>query len=134
MNILNKKVIGFTILFLLLFGFIGGVNADNLSNWGSKLEEVAGLDAAGYNTSTSITEIVGNVIRTILSLLGVIFLILMIYGGFIWMSARGNESEVERAQGIIRAAIIGLAIVLASYAISYFVVESLSSETLALLV
>jgi hypothetical protein len=133
MNIFKKSFFGIVVL-ILLFCVINGANADNLSDWGSKLEAVAGMDAAGYNTSTSITEIVGNVIRTILSLLGVIFLVLTIYGGFIWMTARGNESEVERAQGIIRAAIIGLAIVLASYAISYFIVESLSSKTLALLV
>jgi hypothetical protein len=62
--------------------------------------------------------------------LGVIFLVLTIYGGFIWMNARGRETEVEKAQGIIRATVIGLAIVVAAYAISYFVVEVLTSETL----
>jgi hypothetical protein len=130
MNIFKKNFLRFAILILLLFSFIGGAEAANLNDWGSTLEEVAGNDAAGYDTSTTITEIVGNAIKAVLSLLGVIFLVLTIYGGFIWMNARGRETEVEKAQGIIRATVIGLAIVVAAYAISYFVVEVLTSETL----
>jgi TRAP-type C4-dicarboxylate transport system permease small subunit len=66
----------------------------------------------------SLAEIIGIVIKAFLSFLGVIFLILMIYGGYIWMMARGNEQEVARAKNIIINALIGLVIVLAAYAIT----------------
>ena len=58
-------------------------------------------------------------IRVLLSLLGVIFLIILIYGGFLWMTSRGNEQEITRAKSIIQNSIIGLAIVIAAYAITY---------------
>ena len=54
----------------------------------------------------------------------------MIYGGIVWMMAGGNEQDAEKAKNIIIAAIIGLMIVLAAYAISYFIVNSFSSSAL----
>jgi cbb3-type cytochrome oxidase subunit 3 len=130
MNIFKKNFFAIVILVFLLFSFIGGVEAANLNDWGDTLDKVAGNDAAGYDTEVKITTIVGNIIKAVLSLLGVIFLVLTIYGGFVWMNARGREAEVEKAQNIIRATIIGLAIVVAAYAISYFVIEVLTNETL----
>jgi len=55
--------------------------------------------------------------------MGVIFLILAIYGGFKWMTAAGNEESVEKAKKTITNAILGLVIVLAAYAIVKFIVE-----------
>lgn len=86
---------------------------------------------AGYDTKTiSVEPVIGLVIQIALSFLGVIFLILMIYGGFLWMTARGNEEEVKKAKNLIQAAIIGLIIVVSAYAISYFVIEALGKGTL----
>ncbi|HNX11265.1 MAG TPA: hypothetical protein PKI61_03935 [bacterium] len=59
-----------------------------------------------------------------LSLLGVIFLILMIYGGISWMTAQGNDQKVSKAKDIIMNSITGLVIVAAAYAITYFVVKT----------
>ena len=130
MKYFKKNLIVFTLLFLVFFFVAGTCLAAGLTEWNSTLDDTAGTDAAGYDTNTTVQGVVGTVITAVLSLLGVIFLILMIYGGFIWMLARGNESEVEKAQGIIRGAIFGLAIILAAYALTYFVVESLTSGTL----
>ena len=89
---------------------------------------------AGYDTDESqgakIDTIISTIIAAVLSFLGVIFLMLMVYGGFLWMNARGNEQQVTKAKDLITAAIIGLVIVLAAYAISYFIIDRLSSETL----
>ena len=64
-------------------------------------------------------EVIGIAIKGLLTFLGVIFLGLMIYGGYKWMLARGNEQEVEAAKNTIRNAIIGLIVVLGAYAITY---------------
>ena len=80
----------------------------------------AGLTSAGANVPT----LAGNLIGTALSLVGVLFFILMIYGGFLWMTARGNEEATTKALGTITAAIIGIIIIMASYAITNFVFKS----------
>lgn len=82
--------------------------------------------AVGANVSRSPAEWVALIINTFLGLLGVVFLILTVYGGFIWMKARGNEKEVERAKGILTDSIIGLVIVFAAYAISSFVIRAVT--------
>lgn len=65
------------------------------------------------------------IINYALSFLGVIALVLIIYAGFIWMIARGNEEEITRAKETLKGAVIGLIIVLSSFAISYFVFTEL---------
>jgi hypothetical protein len=66
-------------------------------------------------------DIIGWIVSIVLGLLGVFFLGLMLYGGYIWMIARGNEAEVTKAKAIIKNAIFGLIIILAAYAITAFV-------------
>ena len=74
-------------------------------------------DSAGV-TETSVAVAVGTFINVALSLVGLIFLVLMVYAGYLWMIARGEEAQVEKAQGIIRAAVIGLVVVMSAYAIT----------------
>jgi len=66
-----------------------------------------------------------NIVGYILGLLGLLFLILVLYGGFAWLLSGGNEERVKKARDIILHGIIGLAIVLGAYAISWFVVRGL---------
>ena len=118
---------------IVIFIFIGFnvCRAANLSDWGDNLSKAAGQQGAGYDTTvTGPEQAIGKVIQAALSVVGVIFLILMIYGGYLWMTARGNEPQVEKAKNLITAAIIGLVIVLAAYAISIFVVDIVSKQTL----
>jgi cytochrome bd-type quinol oxidase subunit 2 len=84
---------------------------------------------AGFSEETSFEKRIGSLISIVLGFVGVIFLGLTFYGGFIWMAARGNEQEIEKAKRLIESAIIGLAIVFAAYAITYFVTERILSTT-----
>ncbi len=106
-----------------------GAGAANLKDaWSATtLKQFAGSEGAGYQTgdTSNIESMIGNIITVALSLLGVIFLVLMIYGGYMWMTAAGKEERVAAAQNIIRAAVIGLVIVVLAYAVSYFVIERL---------
>ncbi len=74
-------------------------------------------------------ELAATLVNLLLSFLGVIVLILIIWGGFVWMTAAGNEEKVTKAQGILRAAIIGLLIVLASYGISLYAFNTFEDAT-----
>lgn len=82
----------------------------------------------GGTSAKTLPDLVGGIIKIILTLLGVIFFILTVYGGYKWMLARGDSKEVETAKDIITRALIGLIIVLAAYAITYFVVARLTTE------
>ena len=81
------------------------------------------------NADTALSSTVGKIISVALSIMGTLFLALMVYGGIVWMLARGEETEITKAKEIIKAAVIGLIITLAAYAISNFVVSSLLKAT-----
>jgi cbb3-type cytochrome oxidase subunit 3 len=83
-----------------------------------------------FSSPDSIDSSLNSIIAVILSFLGVIFLVLMIYGGITWMIARGNEKEVEEAKKIIIRSVFGLIIVSAAYALTYFVLQVFVAQTL----
>ena len=81
-------------------------------------------DSTGLGQSDLQTTI-GNIIRDILMLLGVVAVCIVLMGGFKWMTAGGNEEKVSEAKRLLLAGVIGLAIILSAWAISSFVVTSL---------
>lgn len=87
------------------------------------------LPTAGTEVDDGAQEIIGNVIGAFLSIFGAFFLILVIYGGFKWMNAKGNQEEIDKAKSVLRSATIGFLIVMLSYAISYFVAAGLQAAT-----
>lgn len=64
---------------------------------------------------------VGGIVGLILSFIGIIFLVLTVYAGFLWMTAQGNSGQVEKAKDLLINAIIGLVIVSAAYSITMFI-------------
>ena len=64
-----------------------------------------------------------DVVKYLMTFLGIIAVVVILYGGFIWMTASGNEDKVAQAKKIIIAGAIGLVIVIAAYAIVNFVVN-----------
>lgn len=134
---IKKVFTGVLIIFVFCFSFcLSPVLADDTTSFSQSqsLLENAG-QGAGYSTSNQgpgaegLAKTVGRIIQVILSILGVIFICLIIYGGVKYMFAQGDPDKAKKAMGIIKDSIIGLAIVLASYAISYFVVNALIRAT-----
>jgi hypothetical protein len=110
-------------------------HATNLQNAfdgtsGSNFQKVG--SGAGYKTEDGETvfKIVGAAINIVLSILGVVFLFLMMYAGYEWMTARGNEQTLDKAKDTLTRAVIGLIIVASAYAISFFVMSKISTQTL----
>ena len=77
----------------------------------------------------SLNFVISQIIKTALSFLGLIFVILIIYAGFLWLTSAGNEDKISKAKKIMVASVIGLAIVLSAYAITIFVLEKLLRAT-----
>ncbi|MFZ2804679.1 MAG: hypothetical protein WA001_05695 [Patescibacteria group bacterium] len=91
----------------------------------------AGLStaAAGYGNPIPLPQLIGSLIGVALTLLGVLLLCYLLYGGFTWMTAGGDESKVKKARALITNAIIGLVIVVAAYSIASFILTSLTTVT-----
>jgi len=101
---------------------------DQQSNAMTPLDDVA--KGAGYNPSGSATpvSIVGNIVGYASALLGIVFTILTIYAGFLWMTAQGNEEQIGKAKKMLTNAVIGMVIVGAAYAISSFVISNITAS------
>jgi hypothetical protein len=83
---------------------------------------------AGFGTKT-IYETVGSIIRVALGVVGLIAILLVIFGGFKWMTSGGSEEKVDEAKKILYSGIIGLVIILSAYALSSFVLKTLTTAT-----
>ena len=90
-----------------------------------------GLDTAAAGTALAsrkdFNTIAAQLISNVLAIVGVIFLILIISGGVMWMLSGGNEKKVADAKKIITTATIGLVIVMLGYAVTYFVITSIQN-------
>jgi len=121
LNILKKRALLFLVI-PLFFSIVTPVLADKYG-----LSDTAGR-AGLTKYGDSVPVLAGSIIGTALSLISVIFFILIVYGGFLWMTAHGKEETVTKAKDTIIAAIIGLIIVLASFAITNFVFDSVNNQ------
>ena len=92
------------------------------------------LFGIGYGSTTGLGDrdvrtTISGVINVALSLLGIVALVIILVGGFQWMTAGGNEEKVTEARKRIFAGIIGLAIILSAYAVARFVIVQLGRAT-----
>ena len=79
--------------------------------------------------SSDIRATIASIINVALGLLGIVAVVIVLVGGFKWMTAGGNDEKVTEARKLIFAGIIGLAIILSAYAIAKFVLSQLYSAT-----
>lgn len=90
---------------------------------------VAMIEAPLGLPATDIRQIIANIIRIALSLIGIILLVIIMYGGYLWMTAAGNEEQISQAKKTLTNATIGLIIILSAYAIVLFIMRMLGIET-----
>ena len=83
-------------------------------------------------SNSDIRVTIARIIRVAMGLLGIVAVVIVLIGGFTWMTAGGNDEKVGEAKKWIFAGIIGLAIILSAFAISTFVIDSLVTATTAL--
>jgi len=67
------------------------------------------------------------IINWALIFLGIITLVMIIIAGFMWMFAAGEEEKIKKAQDILKGALVGLVLILASYGIASYVFSKLVS-------
>ena len=74
-------------------------------------------------------EIAASVINVLMGFLGIIAVVIILIGGFKWMTAGGSEDKIGEAKKLMTAGVIGLVIILAAWGITIFVLNALLSAT-----
>ncbi len=128
-NAKNLIILVVLILFLVIPYFVFAKDNGQAKKAAiDRLSEVSGQTYGDQMEESAVGEIVANFINGFLALIGVIFLCFMIYGGYLWLTAGGNEDNVKKAKAIIKNSIIGIIIIVAAYAVTYFVLEHILSS------
>ena len=99
----------------------------NSRQYEKRFQKVGEGEGQTYKTfdQKPITTFVGDAIKMILAIIGVIFLTLVVYSGFEWLTSGGDEKKVTTARGILEQGIVGLMIVMGAYVITIFVTNAL---------
>lgn len=119
-----KKIFKIFLLSLLLVLFFSSsVQASNFeTNVMNQVGAAASEQGAGLGDSVQDPQMfIVNIINIVLGAVGILFTSLIFYGGIMFLTAQGEEEKAKKGAGIVKAAIIGLLVVLASYAIVVFV-------------
>lgn len=106
----------FSSLVLFFFSATAVLAADDPSYGLNDTAKKAGIPQTG-----TISGKIGTIVGAALSFIGIFFLGLMLYAGFLWMTARGDQAKSDKAQDIIIDACIGLAVTGAAWIITKFV-------------
>jgi len=129
---IQYSIFCFLIVFSLLIT-VNFVNAQDLTtdqafggDTGQTAEELA--QTSGLATSDP-RLIIARVINIILGFLGIIAVGIVIYGGWLWMTAAGNMEQITRAKQVLTAGAIGLVIILSAFGIATFVMRVLVGST-----
>lgn len=102
--------------------------ADPLTVYKNSLRETG--DTGGISTTAKnpdLSSFIGSLIGQFLGILGILLVCYFIYGGYVWMTAQGNEESVKTAKKIIRNAAIGMLLIFLSYAIINFAFTQLAN-------
>ncbi|MBI4121960.1 MAG: hypothetical protein HY461_01375 [Parcubacteria group bacterium] len=89
--------------------------------------DTAGTKGFGYKTSEAPTTgvVIGRIVTTVLSFTGLIAFIIFLYGGYLWLTARGNDDQVAEAKKYLTNGSLGVVIIILAWSASYFITLSL---------
>lgn len=122
-----KKRLLFIFCFIMLinFGFLLGLTALAAEGSTVDLSEVNPLGVSGVG---GISILIGRVISAILGITGSVAILMFVYGGFMMLTSAGIDQKIVAAKKIITWAIIGIMVILGSYAIVTFIFQGLTGK------
>jgi len=86
-----------------------------------------GGTAVAVDQNTFLNSLI-TIINVLLTFVGVVFFLLLIYAGFLWMTARGNEEQVKKAKELMKQIIIGLIIIISSRLVTELILSIVSKS------
>jgi ABC-type Fe3+-siderophore transport system permease subunit len=126
-----QKIIMSMMMVVMLLGSVSMMVTQPASAAGALTATDFGIDqpkATGL-PDKDVREVIAYIIRVILGLLGTICVVTILYAGFLYMTSGGNAEKQGQAVGWIKGAVIGLALILLSYALSKYIITQLISAT-----
>ncbi len=125
MKLAKSAILGIFILSLLVVPMVVGAQSGVVQlNTGLKTYATQ----TGLGTK-DLRESVMSIVNVLMGFLGIIAVIVILYGGFLWMTAAGSEEKVGQAKKLIIGGVIGLAIILSALAITNFVISQFLTAT-----
>jgi hypothetical protein len=128
-----KKLKIIMVSFILIGGVFLVINFSKAAGYGTEETRnatgnllpstIAGVKAG----PDALPLLIGAVVEIILSVVGIVFFVLILYAGFNWMTARGNSEKIDKSKETIESALVGLIVVLAAYAITNFIFSNLGT-------
>lgn len=108
----------------------GIVFADQVSTGlqGSGIKSYFGF--GGINSATSVTQLIGQIIKLLLTIGGAIAVLFVIIGGYWYITSAGNEEQAEKGKNTLVNAIIGVVLITLAYVIINVIVNQVSSGTI----
>ncbi len=127
-QLIHKLSAGLSVLPMLLIpGKIFAATSTGLveaqAGLGRVGEKLGGADPGG----TRLPLLIGSIINTALGLMGIIFVIMVVYAGVLYMTDPGDGKKIEIAKKLLKNSIIGIVLIVAAYAISSFVIAQITS-------
>ncbi len=117
-------LLSFSALFFIFSGPIPEIQAQSRMNETELYRNQIGISEVrsvyGDKQPEDIRIVATKIIQWILGFLALIFLVLIIFAGFQWMTSGGNEEGIKKAQSLMKNAVIGLIIILAAWSLSYY--------------
>jgi uncharacterized membrane protein len=123
-----KKFILPLAIIAVLFAMAISVSPAMAQGLEGALESLGTLQSESGLPEGDLYQTVGGIINIILGLIGLILVVLIIYAGFLWMTAQGDSKKVDQAKDIIKNAIIGILVTLLAYGIAQFVLTALTES------
>jgi heme/copper-type cytochrome/quinol oxidase subunit 2 len=126
-----KKLIGLAMALLIITPVLATMPTSQTSQALALNNDDVGMN---FGRETGLGErdprdIIASIINIALGFLGILAVVIILIGGFKWMTAAGNEDQVGEAKKIIIAGVIGLVIILAAWGIAQFVLTQLINAT-----
>ena len=132
-----KKILGTALLGMFSLAIVVGagsvhaskydqISLDGSTNFTTDVAKTNIAGQGGLNTTNTVPQIVGNVIKVILGVSGTVALIFIIWGGIQWMISKGDQGKIASARKLMTSGMIGIAIIAAAYAITDFVIKQIT--------
>lgn len=84
---------------------------------------------AGLSKEKGPQQLIAEAIQVILGMVGTLFLVLIVFAGYVRLTAHGEEDRIKKSTSTAVAALLGLAIVLIAYGVTRFVASRLANAT-----
>lgn len=136
---MSKSIISLSVCLILVTLLFAGFNAYAVDSTTTPSTTTPSTTtpstSSGTTTSTATLNnplsvstpgaLIGNIVKTLMGIVGVVAVLMIVWGGIMYMTSAGNDEKIGTAKKIITGAIIGLAISILAYTLVDFVIKAI---------